>query len=565
MGEATRWLDLDAQGDWRLDEVLTAVGEAAYVWDVASDRLLWTAGAREVLGLSPHAAIDTATGYAATIDPEALTARREAVFGADRQDPGGGAQFEIEYPLSSGRRGERLWVQDRGRWKAGPDGAPQSVVGVVRRLGTRYETVANAAMLSRFDPLTGQLARARLIEVAGATLASGQRMQTSCAFVLASITNLGAINESYGHDVGDLVIVEASRRLKSAMRGGDTLGRFSTSTFGIVLQECDRADLDIALRRLAAAVHDAPAPTPEGLVTMRVALGAVVAPRHARDTTEMAARARSALAQATATAASVTIYAPDAEREAKRRANMRRADQLIAALKDRRVRIALQPVVDARTRVAAWSEALVRVVTEEGELICGGPLAEAAEAVGVIHMLDRRVLDLALAHLADAPSEAVAVNVSAATIGDEAWFDALSAWLELRPDIAARLMVEITETTAISDIAVTARFVSDLRALGVRVAIDDFGTGHTSFKALKELAIDLVKIDGSFIRDLATSPDAHAFVRALLALSRELGFKTVAEQIETEETAQTLSKLGADYLQGQWLGMPVVVEDRPAQ
>jgi diguanylate cyclase (GGDEF)-like protein len=561
MAEAKRRLDSDAPGDWPLDDLLTAIGEAAYVWDVASDRLQWTSGAREVLGLSATAAIETASGYAAAIDPDALTTRREAVFGADRLDRGEGVAFEIEYPLSSGPRGQRLWVQDRGRWTAGQDGQPVTVIGVVRRLGARYESAEQAAMLSRFDPLTGQLARARLIEVAGAALASAQRLQGSCALVLASITNLGAINESYGYDVGDFVIVETSRRLKGAMRGADALGRFSTSTFGIVLQDCDRSDLDVALRRLAGAMHDAPAVTPVGPVAVRIAVGAVVAPRHARDIVEMTARAREALRHAAATAAAVSIYAPDPEREAKRRANMRRADELIGALNDRRVRLALQPVFRSGSRVPVWSEALVRVVKEDGGVVSGGPLAEAAEAVGLIHMLDRRVLDLALAYLAERRDERIAVNVSAATTGDTTWFDALSAWLGLRPDLAPRLMVEITETAAIADITVTARFVADLRALGVRVAIDDFGTGHTSFKALKELAIDLVKIDGSFVRDMATSRDSEAFVRALLALSRELGFETVAEQVETEAEAAMLEALGADYLQGDLLAPAALVEE----
>ncbi len=551
---------------WTLDDVLVAVGEAAYVWNVDTDALHWSPGAAGALGLSPNVAIDTATRFAALLDPDALTTRREAVFGSASQDLGEGVPFEVEYPLNQGPRAQRLWVQDRGRWRADEDGRPKTVVGVVRRLGARYETAQQAATLGRFDPLTGQLSRARLIEVAGAALAAGARMRTPCAFALASLTNLGAINDAYGYDVGDLAIVEVSRRFRGAMRGGDTLGRFSTSTFGFTLQECDREDLEVVIRRLADAVHAAPIATPAGPVAVRVAIGAVVAPRHARDTSEMVARARLSLAQAAARPAAVCIYAPDPEREAARRANMRLADQLVAALNDGRVRLALQPVFAVSTGEAVWSEALVRVVLPDGEIISGGPLAAAAEEVGLIHMLDRRVLDLAVAYLSRRPDAYVAINVSAATTADETWLEALYAWLALRPDVAERLMVEITETAAIADLEVTSRFIGDLRRRGIKVAIDDFGTGHTSFKALKELSIDLVKIDGSFVRDLESSPEAGAFVRALLALARELGFETVAEQVETQGVADLLKALGATYLQGRLLAAPALapIEDDPS-
>lgn len=546
-----------------LELLLEAVGEAAYVWDAVSDRLEWTANAAALMELPASVPIESASRFEALLDPEALTTRRAAVFGSAAVDAGEGVAFEVEYPLLRGGRAQRLWLQDRGRWYAGPDGRPAQVVGVIRRLGAHHERAEAAASQARFDPLTGQLARARLVEIAGSALAAGARMQTSSSFVLIGLTNLGAINDAYGFDTGDRAIVEVARRLRGAMRGGDSLGRFSTSTFGIVLQECDAGDLQVAGRRFVSAVNDEPMLTELGPISVRVAIGGVVAPRYARDTSELVARARAALERAGRQPAAFHAYAPDPEREAARRANVRLADELIAALNGRRLTLAFQPVFRSDTREAVWSEALVRIVSDSGDVISGGPLVQAAEEVGIIHMLDHRVLDLAVRHLAANADARVAVNISASTTSDESWMDALTAWFTLRPDIAERLMVEITETVAIADLAVTARFVRDLRALGVKVAIDDFGTGHTSFKALKELAIDLVKIDGSFVRELGASADSGAFVRALLALSRELGFETVAEHVETEEIADLLTSWGATYLQGDLLASPALAEPEP--
>lgn len=539
-------------------DVLQAVGEATYVWDVASDRIAWSAHAGALLDLPEATRIDSASAFDALLDPEALSTRRSAVFGSSSADQGDGVGFEIEYPLLRAGRAQRLWIQDRGRWYADPDGRPTRVVGVVRRLGAHHERSDQGMTPARFDSLTGQLARPRLLEIAGGALAAAARMQTSASFALAGVVNLGAINEAYGFDVGDRAIVEVAHRLRGAMRGGDTLGRFSTSTFGIVLQECDAADLQVAARRLVAAVNDEPMRTEAGPISVRLAVGGVVAPRHARTVTELVARARSALGRAGQWVAGLHVYAPDPDQEARRRASLRLADELIAALNAGRLRLAFQPVFRADTGEAVWSEALVRVVTEDGAVISGGPLVQAAEEVGVVHMLDGRVLDLAMRHLAAAPAAKVAINISAATTANEGWMEALAAWLSLNPDSASRLMVEITETAAIADLGATSRFVATLRGCGVKVAIDDFGTGHTSFKALKELAIDLVKIDGSFIRDLETSADAGAFVRALLALSRELGFETVAEQVETAEAAELLTRWGATYLQGDLLAAPTL-------
>ncbi|WP_020179559.1 EAL domain-containing protein [Methylopila sp. M107] len=542
-----------------LEQTLAAVGEAAYFWDVPSDRLRWTDGAHAVLGLPAEAAIDTASGFAALLDPEALTSRREAVFGAPRADEGEGVPFEVEYPLLRGARTARLWMQDRGRWYSGANGRPARVVGVMRRLGSRYEAAEQAAQLTRFDALTGQLSRARLLEIANAALTAGARMQTSSSFVLVSLTNLGPINEAYGFDVGDHVILEVSRRLRGAMRGGDTLGRFSTSTFGMVLQECDRADLEVAAKRLVGAVHDNPVQTAAGPVSVRIAIGAVVAPRHARDTEELVQRARSALGRAVETSTETNIYSPDPSRDGARRANMKLAEELILALNERRVRLALQPIVRASDREVCWSEALLRVVDETGAAVSGGHLAAAAEEVGVVNMLDRRMLDLAATYLAEHPEERVAINVSAATTADASWAEALAGWVALRPDIAERMTVEITETAVIADLDVAAAFVRDLKAHGVKVAIDDFGSGHSSFKALRELAVDFVKIDGGFVSDLETSADSGAFVRALIALARELGLDIVAEQVETETVADLLTRWGATYLQGDLVGSPALV------
>jgi EAL domain-containing protein (putative c-di-GMP-specific phosphodiesterase class I) len=155
----------------------------------------------------------------------------------------------------------------------------------------------------------------------------------------------------------------------------------------------------------------------------------------------------------------------------------------------------------------------------------------------------------------------LAINISAVTASDASWLRTLSAGVKNRPDMATRLIVELTETVALENIEETARFVSALRALGVRVALDDFGAGFTSFRNLRALAVDTIKIDGSFIKDLAANVDNQVFVRTLMGLANSFGLSTVAECVETSADAAHLADRGVEFLQGYFFGRPSV--ERP--
>jgi EAL domain-containing protein (putative c-di-GMP-specific phosphodiesterase class I) len=155
------------------------------------------------------------------------------------------------------------------------------------------------------------------------------------------------------------------------------------------------------------------------------------------------------------------------------------------------------------------------------------------------------------------------VNVSAASTGDPDWWASLAATLRAHPGIAERLTVEITETAAIQDIDETKGFVARVKELGCRIAIDDFGAGYTSFRNLRKLGVDLVKIDGAFVRNLTQSEDDRAFVRTLIDLARRLGLKTVAEWVQDEASAAILADWGCDYLQGALVGLASA--ERPSE
>jgi len=152
--------------------------------------------------------------------------------------------------------------------------------------------------------------------------------------------------------------------------------------------------------------------------------------------------------------------------------------------------------------------------------------------------------------LAEAPELKASVNVSSASTTDPVWWGGLGAMLRLHPGVAERLAVEITETGAIQNIEDARGFVARVKDLRCHIAIDDFGAGYTSFRNLRKLGVDLVKIDGAFVQNMLKNDDDRAFARALIDLSGRLGLKIVAEWVQDEQTAAVLTEWGCDYLQG---------------
>jgi EAL domain-containing protein (putative c-di-GMP-specific phosphodiesterase class I) len=229
-----------------------------------------------------------------------------------------------------------------------------------------------------------------------------------------------------------------------------------------------------------------------------------------------------------------------------------------AALREDRLVFAFQPVVCAATGTVDYFECLLRMRDAEGGVVSGGEFITIIEELGWIGLIDRYVLNKTVQDLAADPGVRLGLNISGMTACDRAWLRSLTSLLRHRGDIARRLVIEITETAALVDIAESARFVGTLRDTGCRVALDDFGAGYTSLRHLQILPVDIVKIDGSLVRNLRSRPQSRIFLRRLLGLINSLGLTTVAECVETAEDAALLRAEGIGYLQGYHFGQPTV-------
>ena len=538
-------------------QILASVGEVAYDWRIDTDVLLWSGNAKDVLLICDMAAVSTGGGYAQLLEAENAQARFDAVMRSDKRDDGTGVPYQIQYRIRPDRGSEtKLWVEDSGRWYAGPDGRPARAHGVLRVINERYEHERELTFLARHDGLTGELNRHYLTEILEDTLEDAIRFRSSCGFLLVAVDNLSRINESYGFDIADAVIAEVGKRLHSRMRGKDTLGRYSGNKFGLVLRDCTPDDMAIAAERLLASVRDEMVPTKSGPIAVTVTIGGVTGPRHARSVAEVLTRAQETLDIAKGKRrGSFLAYRPSVEREALRRENVRATDEIVAALNERRIFLAYETVVSAADRKAAFYECLMRIRRADGTLINAGEIVPVAERLGLVRLLDHRVLELVVDEMIAAPELRASLNVSPASTTDPDWWAGLSTLLRANGGVANRLTVEITESAAIQDIDETRGFVARVKDLGCRIAIDDFGAGYTSFRNLRKLGVDIVKIDGAFVADIMRSEDDRAFVRTLIDLAQRLKLATVAEWVQSEEAARMLQDWGCDYLQGVLVGL----------
>jgi diguanylate cyclase (GGDEF)-like protein len=544
-------------------EILASVGDALYRWDIESDVLSWSANAADILSIRDAAALASGHAYAQLVEKETAQTRLSAVTQSEQRDGGRGVSYRIQYGIRPQPGVDTvLWLEDTGRWFAGADGKPARAHGVVRVINERYENERRLNYLARYDSLTGEFNRSQLTEILEKTLEEAIRFRSSCGFLLIAIDNLARINESYGFETADQLIGAAAKRIRKLMRGKDTLGRFSGNKFGIVLRDCTPDDLAIAAERMLTGVRDEMLPTAAGSIAVTVTIGGVTAPRHARTVAEVLARAQEALDTAKSKRrGSFCAYRPNIERETLRRESVRATDAIVAALNERRIFLAFETVVTAITRAPAFYECLMRVRRADGSLLGANDVVPVAERLGLVRLLDHRVLELVVEEMVATPSLQASVNVSPRSTTDPDWWAGLDSLLRANAGVAERLIVEITESAVIQDIDETRGFVSRVKDLGCRIAIDDFGAGYTSFRNLRKLGVDILKIDGAFVQNLNRSEDDRAFVRTLTDLAKRLKLATVAEWVQDEQAAKTLESWGCDYLQGAFVGLASV--ERP--
>jgi len=544
-----------------------AATEVAYVWDMRSDVMIWEsdAAAAAVLGLAVTEPPTTGDGFRALIADEHVRRHEGETSASAHRDFGAGVGYAFEYELKPlGLRTARtVTVQDNGRWWAGPDGRPVRARGRLRCVQIA-ETVDEALDLRQpadYDDLTGVLNRQRLSDALRAAIERVDRDCESAAVLMISVNNLQQINDKLGFEIGDEVLRLVAQRLRCVVRGGDTLARYSSNKFCLILRNCRPSEVRPAAERLFSSVSTQPLQSKGALLSATLSVGACLLPEHAHTVDQCYGRLLRALEAAHVTPSRrFAIYQPDDARELKRIAYARAAEQIGRALSEDRLTLALQAVVRSGHRQPSFFECLLRISDDTNSVLSAATFVPIAEELGLAGLIDRNTLQQAVGLLRRRNDLTLSLNISALTCADSGWLCDLEDACRATPGLAGRLIIEITETAAQHNPDEAVHFADRVRELGVRIAIDDFGAGYTSFDCLKRLPADILKIDGSFARNLPNSPADQILLKTVIGLGQDFNMETVVEWVSDEPTAKFAEKLGATYLQGFHCSVPQPAE-----
>lgn len=546
------------------DEIVSLTGQAIYIWNIETDTIEWSRNFARLVGLKAGETRHLkGRSYESMLGSQSLETRfgkvRSATIDA-KAAPGTPVPYQCVYLLQPDTESEDapLWIEDTGSWFPGENGRPVRAEGSIRIINDRRKREEDLRRQSDFDDLTGLPNRRSMEKHLESTISYAKQSGQVSSFLILSIDRMDLINDVHGFEAGDLVLRRVGQVIASRLRADDIVCRFSGAKFGLILRDCKPAEIFDAGERLLNAVSADVVETQSGYVAVSGVIGACFLPHHGETPASAIHSAFRALRNARSEAATrVSVHQQSAELEAEAKMKARFSTEVIEAIRKDRISLAFQPVCRGDGTVA-FHEALVRMTDREGNHHDAGKFIHVVEELGLVRPVDKRALELVIETLSSYPDAVLSVNVSQDTVLDPDWLSTLATGISAVETGAARLIVEITESMAITQLAETKRFLENVRSLGCRIAIDDFGAGFTSFANLKALSVDIVKIDGAFALNLVDSPENQAFIRALTDLTRVFNIETVVEWVEDDITADILNSWNVDYQQGHKFGRPTV-------
>jgi diguanylate cyclase (GGDEF)-like protein/PAS domain S-box-containing protein len=547
-GRTARSLLLD-QGLRLLVE--SAVDYAIFTLDVDGRVATWNTGAERM------------KGYTA----DEIIGRHFSVFYAPDAVAAGHPQHELRLAERDGRYAEEGWRirKGGGRFWAKvtitalhtPEGRLVGFGKVTRDLTERREAEERLARQATHDPLTGLANRSLMIDRLQMALARSERVGTALAVLFVDLDGFKLVNDTWGHHVGDVVLVEVARRLGSVVRAYDSVARLGGDEFVVTCEDCDEAGAHHLATRLLEAMT---API-AAAVTVSCSIGiALNAPGSTAE--DLVRRADDAMYEAKQRGrAQHRFHHSGHESDAAGRLQL--SQQLRRAIDGRELSLLYQPIVDVRSGAVVSVEALVRWDHPERGVLAPSEFLPVAEMSGLMASLGGWVLETACGDVGQAGSRlagwtgSLAVNVSGHQLADARFAEQLVDHLEAAGFPPSRLCLETTETVLVRSDHSTRLATRRLRDLGVSLAIDDFGTGYSSLAYLRDLSFDVLKVDRTFTAGLRSSPVDQAIVRAVLSLAGSLGLPTVIEGVETTEELDRARQYGAHLVQGYLTGRPV--------
>jgi diguanylate cyclase (GGDEF)-like protein len=536
-------------------ELLTRVGCHVYTGEVLADgtyREIYTGPGNDLfLGGVPDAGADLTLAWNTAVHPDDRAAYQSAAT-VDTDDV-----IQLEYRMV-GRDGVTRWVLDQ-MWlrETLPDGR-RIIDGVVTDITSRKQAELGMRRLAHSDSLTGLANRLALAERIDHVVGALKPGSPGISLLLLDLDGFKAVNDSFGHAIGDELLTMVARRVRGALRPTDVAARLGGDEFAVLIQRVDHEQALAAAQRVLDAVS-----TPFVLSRSTVAISASIGLVHATDargSQDLMRDADVAMYRAKADGKNrIVSFEPAMQARVLRR--LRLETELRRSVEDGDFVLYYQPLVDTNTLEAVGAEALIRWQHPTRGLLPPSEFIDVAEDTGLIVPLGRWVLEQATRDAAGWRSAtgrqlSVSVNLSPRQLHDPDLVvvaaDALAA-AGLGADV---LIIEITENLLLKDAELARSRLAALRELGIQVAVDDFGTGYSSLAYLDRYPVDILKIDRSFVEPLGDSPKSAALVRSIIDLAAALEIETIAEGVENAHQLATLQALGCGLAQGYYFSEP---------
>jgi diguanylate cyclase (GGDEF)-like protein/PAS domain S-box-containing protein len=435
------------------------------------------------------------------------------------------------------------------------------------RAGAEIERkIAEAALiwLARHDPLTGLINRREFETRLQQCLDSAHAEARQHALFYLDLDEFKVVNDTCGHLAGDEMLKQVTALLHSRLRKTDTLARLGGDEFGVLLEDAAIEDAREVGNTLRLAVKGYRFAWQERIFEIGVSIGLVPILADSLDMTQILSAADAACYVAKEGGRNrMHEYQPDDSALAERYGEMQWIHRIHKAFAEHRFCLYYQPIVPLLSRGSQppLCEIFIRMIGEDGSIVTPGAFIPAAERYHLIATIDRWVVHAAFVALAcrtlsHGDDTCFAINLSGQSLGDDAFLEFVLEEIEATGVAPARICFEITETAAVGNLAQAVQFISALKELGCRFILDDFGSGLSSFAYLKNLAVDYLKIDGSFVRDMLGSSVQRALVESIHQIGQVMGIRTIAESVENRETLELLLEIGVDYAQGYGIAMP---------
>jgi diguanylate cyclase (GGDEF)-like protein/PAS domain S-box-containing protein len=466
------------------------------------------------------------------------------------------------------RSGEEIAIEENAAPLRDGNGHTIGAVLAFADVSQNRELTRRLSYQASHDTLTGLLNRREFEIRLRAALQKAAKDHTLVTLCYMDLDQFKLVNDTCGHIAGDELLRQLAHTLKQELRDSDTIARLGGDEFGVLLQGCTLEDASRLASKLREAVRDHHFTWDGKTFEVGVSIGVVPLSADTGGVTEALSAADVACYAAKEGGRNqVHVYESDDDELQRKRSDMQWVSRIRQALKENRFRLYQQPIVAVNTASAPRAEhheVLLRMLDEEGRLLAPGQFMSAAEQFGLMTDIDLWVLHHAMSWLTASSgnrSRRLAINLSGQSLSSRSFLDTVTGIVSSSRTTARRICFEITETAAIANLDNATRFIRTLKAMGSEFALDDFGSGMSSFAYLKNLPVNYLKIDGSYVRDLVRDPVDRSMVEAVNQIGHAMGMQTIAEFVEDTATLGALAVIGVDYAQGYAIAKPEPLDE----